>query len=66
MTKHEILIMMTNICTKITTITSRFIFSNSLHKKPKIQYELYGGKDLVLYFQFKFKIQIKLFIDEET
>ena len=61
--------MMTNIRIKTTTITSTLIFSNSLHKKSKtwlLKIELYDEKNLVLYFQFKFKIRIKLFIDKKT
>ena len=60
--------MMMNICIKTTKIILTFIFSNSSHKKSKtwlLKIEFYDEKNLVLYFQFKFKIQIKLFIDEE-
>ena len=58
-----------NMHIEITTITLTFIFSNSLHKKSKtwlFKIELYDEKNLILYFQFEFKIQIKLFIDEKT
>ena len=61
--------MMMNIRIETTTITSTSIFSNSSHKKPKtrlFKIELYDEKNLVLCFQFEFKIRIKLFIDEKT
>ena len=60
---------MTKIRIEIIIIILTFIFSNSLHKKPKtrlFKIELYNEKNLILYFQFEFKIQIKLFIDEKT
>ena len=60
---------MMNMRIEITRIASTFTFSNSLHKKPKTRLpkiELYNEKNLILYFQFKFKIRIKLFIDKKT
>ena len=61
--------MMMNIRIEIIIITSTFIFSNSSHKKSKtrlFKIELYNEKNLVLYFQFIFKIRAKLFIDKKT
>ena len=61
--------MMMNIFIETITIISTFIFSNLLHKKSKtrlFKIESYDEKNLILYFQFKLKIQIKLFIDERT
>ena len=54
---------------KTTKITSTFIFSNLSHKKPKarlFKIKSYDEKNLILYFQFQFKIRAKIFIDEKT
>ena len=61
--------MMTNMRIETITIISTFIFLNSSHKKSKarlFKIELYDEKNLILYFQFEFKIRVKLFIDEKT
>ena len=61
--------MMINMRIETTAITSTFIFLNSLHEKSKTQLfkiELYDEKNLILYFQFEFKIRVKLFMNKET
>ena len=61
--------MMMNMRIEATAVTSTSTSSNPSHKKSKTQLfkiESYDEKDLVLYFQFEFKVRIKLFIDEEA